>query len=320
MFHLSPEGVIMAANDYVQALLQHPATDLIGRSWEDLCRPLDLAAVRDWWQRLQRGERASHLEVRLCCRDGSSKPVLISGQLVPDPEPHCIFLVFDLSEYKAREEQVLAAERQRRNLLIREVHHRIKNNLQGIVGLLQNQVFTHPELAEYLEAPIRQINSIALLYDLRSCGEEDSIFLCDLTRVAARACGKISDVPVTMDIPRYCSVEVNDNEAVAVALIINELLFNAIKHGSTVDPKVGLSLRRQQDCATVTVRNRFQGMTPDLDKPETLGTGLQLVRSLLPREGSARLEFSREGDDMVAELRLYPPTIRFRPTRSSDGQ
>ncbi len=312
---LTGGGVIIAANDYFEPLLGFSATDLSGRAWEELCDPADRLAARDWWRGLRRRESTSPLEIRLRHRDGGSRDVLIVGRWIEGAEPRCIFLVLDLSEHKAREERILAAERQRRDLLIREVHHRIKNNLQGIVGLLQNQALAHPELADHLKTPIRQISSIALLYDLRSRGEKDMIFLCDLARVAAQACREIAPVPVVMDVPRYCSIEVDDREAVAVALILNELLFNAIKHGPEREAKVTLCLRRAVDHAVVTVRNRCreQARVPDLERPETLGTGLQLVASLLPRDGSARLHVRREGDEMIAVLWLRPPTVRLLP-------
>ncbi len=312
---MSADGTVIAANDYVQSLLGRSAADLVGRSWEELCHARDLIAARDWWVRLRQETRSSSLEIQLRHRDGSLKPVLISGQWLSGPEPHGVLLVLDISKHKTREEQLLAQERHRRNVLIREVHHRIKNNLQGIVGLLQNQALAHPELAETLQTPIRQIDSIALLYDLRSRSRDDGIFLCDLAGVAVRACRKIAPVPVTKDVPHYCNIEVDDNEAVAVALILNELLYNAIKHGSPDNPRVSLCLRREQGQATVTIRNRCRkaSQEPNLDQTETLGTGLQLVRSLLPRDGSAILRFYREGDDMIAKLTLRPPVIRLKP-------
>ncbi len=312
---LSGDGTIIAANDYFEPLLGFSAADLTGRAWEDLCCPADRDAARAWWRGLRRRERPSPLEIRLRQRDGGSRPVLIAGRWAEGVEPPYLFLVLDLVDHEAREERILAEERQRRNLLIREVHHRIKNNLQGIVGLLQNQTLAHPELAEHLKTPIRQISSMALLYDLRSRGEKDRIFLCDLTRVAARACREITPVPVVMDVPHYCSIEVDDNEAVAVTLVLNELLFNAIKHGPDRGAKVSLSLRRAADHAVVTVSNRCRAVAPvpDLERPETLGTGLQLVASLLPQDGSARLHIRREGDEMVAVLRLRPPTVRLLP-------
>ncbi len=315
VMHLDADGVIAAANTYVQKLVGLADDALRGRRWQDLCVAEERHAVGDWWRQLLREGKATALEIRLRREGGAPCPVMVSGRC-HGPE-QVMLLVLDISRQRAREAAALERERHQRNLLIREVHHRIKNNLQGIVGLLQNQLLEHPELATLLDTPIRQINSIALTYGLRSRRDDDTIYLCDLVRVAARAGSQTSQIPLRLDVPRYCSIAVNDNEAVSIALVINELLFNAAKHGHTPRPHVFLQLRRSDEETVVTVRNRYQGppLAVDPRRPETLGTGLQLVQGLLPKDGSAILRLYQRDDEVVAELRLRPPLVTLIPER-----
>lgn len=198
--------------------------------------------------------------------------------------------------------------RYQRELLLREVHHRIKNNLQGIAGLLYNQALAHPELAPLLETPIRQINSIALLYGLKSGGEE-KIFLCQLCQIIAMAGQGLTQTAIHMDIPYFKTIEVQDEEAVTLALILNELLANAIKHSQG---PITFSVRKTETEAQVILRNpNAQPLKFDLAKGIGLGTGLQLVRQLLPPRNLANLTISWQNGEVVATLHLYPPLVRL---------
>ncbi len=313
ILRLSAKGIIWDVNPYAAEMLKISTRDLCGMQWETLLYPEDVKAVNDWWQCLWQTQQKTTLEIRFRRKDGHPVHTMISAAILPDPMEHCFLLVLDITATKLKEKQTLRDEQRLRDTLIREVHHRIKNNLQGIVGLLHNQILQRPELAEALETPIRQINSIALTYGLRSYSGNERIYLCELTRVAARAGQKSSSVPLTMDIPHYQSIEVNDGEAVSIALVINELLFNAMKHGYTDTPKVTLALHKEGKTAAVLLSNRYQGppLRLDLDTGTGLGTGLQLVCSLLPRDGSAELVIRQQGDEVITKLKLHPPLVHI---------
>lgn len=310
VLHLSSAGIIHRVNAYFASMLGYGVGELAGRHWESLLDPQDLAAVRNWRERLRQGSAPASHEACFRRRDGNPAHALIAASTLPSP----LLLVLDISDHKTREREAIEEERRRRDLLIREVHHRIKNNLQGIVGLLNNQILHHPEAADLLQTPIRQIHSIALTYGLRSRTGDAPVFLCDLTRIAARAGQKSSHVPVAMDIPHHQSIEVNDGEVVSITLVINELLFNALKHSPDQHPQVTLALRKEADAANVIVRNRYRGPALDLNlaSGKGLGTGLELVCSLLPKDGSARLTIRQQDEEVVAELRLRPPLVRLR--------
>jgi len=312
MFQLSPQGVILASNASVSRLLRRSSEELLGEHFDSLILPQDRVAVHDWYQDLRKNQRPTLLEARLLCRDGTLVHTLITVCHLPAPDDPCLLMILDITSHKPLEVYQLAKERRQRDILIREVHHRIKNNLQGIVGLLHNQILRHPEVAEILEVPIRQINSIALTYGLKSDIGDGRVFLCDLSQVTARSAHPSGVATLEMDIPHYRCIEVNDGEAVSIALVINELLFNAMKHGHA-SAGVKFSLRREKDGATVTVTNRYQGppLTLDFITGKGLGTGLKLVKSLLPADGSAELLIRQRRENVVAELKLRPPLVRI---------
>ena len=104
------------------------------------------------------------------------------------------------------------------------------------------------------------------------------------------------------------------SEAVPVALIINELVANAIKHlggRDLPDREVRISAHRDGCTTTLSIENPYDQIPTgfDFDGGTGVGTGLELVRSLMPPEG-ARLRFDTRQRWMTTTLELEPPVVR----------
>ncbi len=100
----------------------------------------------------------------------------------------------------------------------------------------------------------------------------------------------------------------DENEAVPLALVLNELLANACKHGDPHGPR-SVTIDYAGDYAKAWVSIRNAGRLPkgfDFENGHNLGTGLSLVEALLPKQ-DARLEFSHEHDVVEARLSLSNP-------------
>lgn len=282
---LSPSGTILKITQSLAESLGYHPKELEGKLLSEIL-------PADFLQALA-GTPCAELETDL-----KGKAQRLRAHLFICQRENCVLILVQPS----------AQQRLQRDLLLREVHHRIKNNLQGIAGLLYNQALAHPELAPVLETPIRQIHSIALLYGLRSQGEEN-IFLCQLCQIIAQAGQGLSHIALTTDIPYIKTIQVHDEEAVTIALILNELLVNAIKHGSG---KITLALRCTETEARVLIRNPCaKPLKLNLAQGRGLGTGLQLVQALLPKDGSADLTICEEDGYVVTTLRLRPPVVRM---------
>jgi len=115
-----------------------------------------------------------------------------------------------------------------------------------------------------------------------------------------------------LDIDMPAPVCVNNLEAVPIALILNELIFNAIKHVASSDVAAGVTvaLRFSGNTARVSIRNRgvaSAGVVRFCDRPQP-GYRLAVVKSLLPHDGAC-LDISDGADGVKAELLLRPPVI-----------
>lgn len=210
----------------------------------------------------------------------------------------------------------LAEALAQRDALVREVHHRIKNNLQIVAGLLRRHAVQHPESVGALESAINQVQSIAVVHGLHGRVTQQGVMLCELVPAISRAISELSGVPVVLDgIEEGCGgLRIQENETTALALILNELLSNAVKHAAPKGEPTGptVTLLKEGDGALLRIAN--PGRLPprfDFANGEGLGTGLGLVKALMPSTAMS-IEFTQQGDQVAAEMRLKPPLLNGR--------
>ena len=202
-------------------------------------------------------------------------------------------------------ERVEQAERQR-DILVREVHHRIKNHLQGVVGLLSERVRTLPTMAPIIEDTVRQIRIIAEVYGLQGASDAMPVTLTSLVTLAARA--KMDDKPVEI-LSSLTDTDgvIGRDEIVPMALVVNELMTDAIKHSDPAhrDRPVTVRLDREDGAACLLIRNGPATLPNDfsLATDDGLGNGLELTRALLPRKLTT-LDIWQDGPDVVTKLTL----------------
>ena len=225
---------------------------------------------------------------------------------------HYVVNFTDITQSHLQEAQRLQNESDHRNALVREVHHRIKNNLQGITGLLRQFAKTHPETAEPISQAISQVLGISVIHGLKGLNNTSAVRLCELTQAIAAEAEILWQTKVVVDLPlNRCNRLVAEKEAVPVALILNELVLNAIKHGGKAhgEIRVTLSQRTPTDAVDIYISNAgllsAAGLTPSARQ-----SGLKLITALMPPDG-ARISRQQDGDNVITVLELSPPVISF---------
>lgn len=219
----------------------------------------------------------------------------------------------DISYRKEREARATDAQLRQRDALVREVHHRIKNNLQGITGLLRQFAQDNPQTTEVINQVKSQIRSIAVLHGLQGHASMDTVRLCKLTSAIAADVQSVWQTPIAVDIPALWSPGIlAEKEAVPIALVLNELLVNAVKHGGKAHGHVSVTLRKGKDPETIQVAICNAGhLRANTDRPIAANfAGLQLIIALMPREG-ARLTQEQSGDEVLTLLEISPPVIHM---------
>lgn len=307
----TPAGRILEMNRTGERILGYSKEAIRGMYMRDLFPPehrgLHDAALREC---LDAGQK----EVRnaiILRSDGRRLPIDIRStamELAGSPVVQGVFN--DISDRKRREKERRESEEMHRNALIREVHHRIENNLQGVAGILRRLARNHPAVAEPISDAISRLQGIAVVHGIQGPSAY-GVALCELAKRIAENTEALWQVPVQIRIRcshRDCVLA--ENEAVPMALVINELLSNAAKHGEEGGPvEMDAHLDEERSVARVTVRNRGwlpEGFAPDMQIG--FGDGLQLVSALLPRSG-ADVRWEQDGDQVVATLTVTRPVL-----------
>jgi two-component sensor histidine kinase len=194
-----------------------------------------------------------------------------------------LLLLRDVSELRRRERELLT-----RDATIREIHHRVKNNLQTVAALLRMQArrLGDSEARAALDEAVRRVGTIALVHETLSQGFDETVDfdeivargLVDMVEVATR------EVPVRAErIGSFGRLRAED--ATALAMVVTELVQNAIKHGlAQTGGAVSVEAERSRDdrdeFLTVTVTDDGSGLPGGFD-PSTSGLGTQIVVSLV---------------------------------------
>jgi PAS domain S-box-containing protein len=212
----------------------------------------------------------------------------------------CVLCVTtDVTAIKRAEEELKRSLREK-DVLLKEVHHRVKNNLQVINSLLslQAQEFADPVLREALVESQNRIRSMAMVHEqLYSAGDLAGIDFGEyISRLAAQLMRLTDRSGITYHVESE-HVSIGIDVAVPCGLIVNELISNALKHAFHGKQKgtVRIALR-QADASTaeLVVSDDGVGLPPALD-PETVETmGLTLVTSLT-RQIHGTLALERSG-------------------------
>lgn len=204
----------------------------------------------------------------------------------------------DITEQINQEALRITEVRKQRDALVREVHHRIKNNLQGVVGLLRQQSIDHPELEEIIKVVIGRIYSIAIIHGLQAQGVSEKVELGKLIKSIIDASGIQASFQNDLAQPVF----LREDETVPVALVLNELYTNACKYRSPQSiPAIQLKSGGAETLIIITNNYDEQHRAAAGN-----GQGLNLIKSLLPSK-STRLDTTATGGVYTAELKLSAP-------------
>ncbi|MDQ6840738.1 MAG: sensor histidine kinase [Actinomycetota bacterium] len=196
---------------------------------------------------------------------------------------------------------------------IREVHHRVKNNLQTISSLLrlQSRRLPQSDARHALEESERRVRSIALVHEILSRDTTDQVDFNDILPSLVRMAEDLGDPDRPLHIT-YSGEAGLLQAAVAtpLAVVLTELLQNAAEHAfpdeTTDDAVTGteilvdVDLRRSTDELQVTVRDNGVGLPPGFSIEETTSLGLSIVRGLVGSQMGGIIAMHTDGGTVVS--------------------
>lgn len=264
--------------------------EITGRPITDFIVPEERETARTRITLMFQGELTGPGEYKGLRTDGSTFDIDVNGAFIRDADGkpvQMIFVVRDVTARRQAEEAMATALREKERLL-KEIHHRVKNNLQVITSLLRIETSRNvePETKRVLKDMQSRILSMALLhetlYKSGHFGQVDlSVYLRQLAQQFFRA-QTFTSGPVEL-ILDLTPVEVDVDQAIPCGLMVNELMTNSLKHAFPEGRSgaVRVSLRSEEGGPVILqVGDNGVGLPSDFETKRRGSLGLQLVSDL----------------------------------------
>jgi PAS domain S-box-containing protein len=299
------DGRFLRLNPEWEAVLGYRIEDLQGKRFLDFVHPDDQERTLEAISVLSSQRSILAFENRYRAKDGSYRWIEWRSQ----PNGRQIYAAArDVTERK-RTEQDLKRQIEEKEILLKEVHHRIKNNLASIEALvsLQGNAVRDPEAKEALEDTLGRIGSMRILYEKLLGGEQYATssvkgYVESLARSLDEALAPPPGVSIQSAVEDF---PLPTEKLFPLGIIVNELVTNAIKYAFRGRDRglVEVRLSRSGPAATLEIRDDGVGLSLDSRPEDGGGFGLTLVRMLSEQ---LRGEFSLESAGGTRAIMRFP--------------
>jgi two-component sensor histidine kinase len=200
-----------------------------------------------------------------------------------------LVLLRDVTDLRRRDRELVT-----KDATIREIHHRVKNNLQTVAALLRLQArrIDVPEGREALEEAVRRVGSIAIVHDTLSQAFDEFVDFDDVADRLRVMVAEVSSTGASVHTVRSGSFGTLTAEvATPLAMVLTEVLQNAVEHGfRNGEGTVELNAQRLVGRLRVTVDDDGVGLPEGFDLDGSTSLGLSIVRTLVESELDGQLE------------------------------
>ena len=223
-------------------------------------------------------------------------PLLAGGDRIG-----AIVLLQNVTELRRRERELVT-----KDATIREIHHRVKNNLQTVSALLrlQSRRIEDPAASAALNEAVRRIASIALVHETLSSSTEASVAFDDvLDRLITHAL-ELSPRMGELNIARTGELgSLDPRIATPLSLVVTELIHNALEHGlAESGANLTVEVSRLEDAAQIIIFDDGVGLPDGFTILESANLGLQIVRTLTENELKGTIKLIRTNRGTEAQL------------------
>ncbi|HII99718.1 MAG TPA: PAS domain S-box protein, partial [Methanoregula sp.] len=287
MVVLDKNGIILDVNTAGEMLTGITKDQLIGTPYFGYL--VEDGTVQSAFAGLLEKGRIENL-VRIQRIDGHITPLSVHATVIRGREgsnDRIIVAAHDITRQK-QDEDAIRASLEEKVVLLREIHHRVKNNLQIIISLtnLQMRQTNDPAIKQIISETQNRVRAMSLVHEkLYRSTSLSRIDFADYTRFLATQLISYFGTDtrrVKLDFAME-EIMVDINTAVPLGLLMNELVSNALKHAfpDGREGTIGISGTTGEDQITLVVRDDGIGMPPDLDWKNTASLGMRLVTSLV---------------------------------------
>ena len=303
IFRTDAEGDCTYINERWQKITGLTLEEALGKGWVQSLHPDDRNRISEEWYQAVREHRPFKSEYRFLNRDGTTTWVL--GQAIiertnSERVANYIGTITDITERKHAEEQLKESLREK-EILLREIHHRVKNNMQVISSLLmlQEELSEDEKVIEMLKDSQNRIISMALIHEKLYRSENFSRidlkeYIDDLVSGLFQSYG-ISEDKVALNINAE-NVLLGIDSAIPCGLIINELVSNSLKHAFPEYESGEINIlihSTDEDMIELSIGDNGIGIPEDLDFRKTESLGLRIVNVLVDNQLHGEITLNR---------------------------
>lgn len=290
LFLTQMDGRISLTNPSALHLLQYNESEITGK-------PLQILFPEQEWKKIKSNvAQIRNKETSFVTKDGEIIPVLVSTSVILDKDGNSVGILCVASDLRDHKQ---AEEAQRKEVLLREIHHRVKNNMQIVSSLLslQSRYMENESYKQMFKESQNRIKSMALIHEkLYKSKTLETVnfreYITDLVQGLVQSY-KGHNITVTIEVD---DILLDVNTAVPCGLIINELVSNALKHafpGREGEIKVGL--HASNGTIELVVADNGVGIPEGVDMKATETLGLRLVTILAEDQLNGKIKLTQDG-------------------------
>ncbi len=307
-------GIILEINKQAETLWGYSKEELIGLQHTRLHPPDQEDTWRQHFQRSFILQNVTGFDSEISKKDGTPVPVIISATVFKFQERDYIMGLFlDITDRKETEKAISASLKEK-EVLLREIHHRVKNNMQIVISLLNLQArqIKDKQILEIFQESQNRIRAMALIHETLfqspDLSRVDSgIYINKLANALFQVFGTGHQQIELIVAAEGIFLAIDD--AVPIGLVINELLTNALKYAFPDDRrgKIKIIMHITGDKIELSVVDNGQGLPEAIDFEDTKTLGLILVKGLVEDQLEGELNVIRDNGTCFI--------IRFTPKR-----
>jgi PAS domain S-box-containing protein len=308
MIVLDGTGTILDVNIATEMLAGIPRNQLIGTKYFQYL--VDDGTHIDDFSRLLEDGRIEKI-IHMPRKDGNIIPLAVNATVIAGGTGMDLRIIVsghDITRQK-QDEEAIRASLEEKVILLREVHHRVKNNLQIIISLtsLQMRQTNVPEVKQILSETQNRVRAMSLVHEKLYRSESLSqIDFADYTRFLASqlfSYYRTDSQRVQLELA-IGKIMMDINTAVPLGLLMNELVSNALKHAFPQgrEGTISISSGEADDCITLFVRDNGIGIPMELDWRNTTSLGMRLIAILIDQlNGTIELV---QGEGTTFEIKI----------------
>lgn len=294
------QSIIKYINPAGAKLYGKKREELIGKSFTDFVNFDNKQLLRERMQKAFKGDALSPVTYKVKLADGREAYVELQGETVKHKDESILLTVGKDITDRYQYEKKLKQSLEEKKTLLQEIHHRVKNNLAVVSGMLQLQAFNtdNNEVKKLLTDSESRIKTMGLIHE--QLYQSNSLSKIDFGTYVRELITNIKEVSANQEYINleleYDSFQLNVNQAVPCALILNEIISNSYEHAFTESNEgtIEVAMKEKDDTIFVSVKDDGKGLPDNFYDRKNKSMGFTIINTLITQ---LQADYEMDGDD-----------------------